>query len=202
MVEMAKADSTVDVEGLPTTYTGHFPEDLPPRTGPPPAAGWKGRLRSRLFTFSLSSYSIINTPNGQARVRHMVMIAILVLRTASSALSILSAILKKNVAGIIIYSLLAVLSFWFTATCLAIIGDAAGDRTVKSVIIKRWHFDFFLGFCLIIHVLLIVLFFFGLGGLGLELAGIGMWLLILGVAWIAGWEPEFQMPTYQRSWVT
>jgi hypothetical protein len=62
------------------------------------------------------------------RMRHIAMITILLLRTAMSALSILSAIIKKNVTGIIVYSLLALLSVWLTATCLAIIGDAAGDR--------------------------------------------------------------------------
>ena len=47
--------------------------------------------------------------------------------------------------------------------------------------------------------MLIVLFFFGLGGLGLEITGFGMWLLILGVAWIAGWEPELNLPTYANN---
>lgn len=123
-----------------TGYTHHFPEDLPPRDGPPPASrGWRGRLRSRFWTFSLSSYSLIHTPDGQARLRRIVMITILVLRMAMSALSILSAIIKKNVAGIIVYSLLAVLSFWFTATCLAIIGDAAGDRRVTGMIIVSFQ---------------------------------------------------------------
>jgi hypothetical protein len=46
-----------------------------------------------------------------------------------------------------------------------------------------------------------VLFFFGLGGLGLELTGVAMWLLILGVAWIGGWEPDVKVPSYQRNWV-
>lgn len=125
-----------------TGYTHHFPEDLPPRDVPPPAAGgWGGRLRSRFWTFNLSSYSLVHTPDGQARLRRIVMITILLLRMAMSALSILSAIIKKNVAGIIIYSLLAVLSFWFTATCLAIIGDAAGDRRVTGMIIVSLRKD-------------------------------------------------------------
>lgn len=29
-----------------------------------------------------------------------------------------------------------------------------------------------------------------------------MWLLILGVAWIGGWEPDVKVPTYQRHWAT
>ena len=121
-----------------TGYTHHFPEDLPARPGPPEAApGWRGRLRSRFWTFSLSSYDIIHTHDGQMRMRHIAMITILLLRAAMSGLSILSAIIKKNVAGIIIYSLLALLSVWFTATCLAIIGDAAGDRRVTGMIIVR-----------------------------------------------------------------
>jgi hypothetical protein len=69
------------------------------------------------------------------RMRHIAMITILLLRAAMSGLSILSATIKKNVAGIIVYSLLALLSVWFTATCLAIIGDAAGDRRVTGMII-------------------------------------------------------------------
>jgi hypothetical protein len=69
------------------------------------------------------------------------MIAILALRTAMSALSILSEVIKGNIAGIVIYSLLAVLTFWFTATCLAIIGDAEGDKRIKRVVVVGYsHF--------------------------------------------------------------
>nr|OQO19041.1 hypothetical protein B0A51_12320 [Rachicladosporium sp. CCFEE 5018] len=199
--DMTKTAHAFDIEESRTSYTGggQFPEDLPPRPGPPPAATatWKQRT-SRLWKLSLSSYSLVHTPDGAARVRHIVMILILGLRTAMSVLSVLSAVWKGNIAGIVIYSLLAALSFWFTATCIAIIGDAAGDRRVTGRVVKRWHFDAFLGFCLVIHAVFIVLFFVALGGLGLELAGIGMWLAILGVAWVAGWEPEF--PAYQRAW--
>jgi hypothetical protein len=133
MVETMPEDSS-------TGYTHHFPEDLPSRPGPPEAAaGGRRRLRSRFWTFSLSSYDIIHTHDGQMRMRHIAMITILLLRTAMSALSILSAIIKKNVTGIIVYSLLALLSFWLTATCLAIIGDAAGDRRVTGLIIVSWR---------------------------------------------------------------
>ena len=93
------------------------------------------------WTFSLSSFSIVHTPDGAARVRHIAMITILVLRSGMSALSILSAVIKGSIAGIVIYSLLAVLSLWFTATCLAIIGDAEGDKRVKRVVVVgRIHF--------------------------------------------------------------
>ena len=64
------------------------------------------------------------------------MIAILALRTASSALTVLFAIVHGNVAGIIIYSILAVLSLWFTATCLAIIGNTAGDPNYSGRIVS------------------------------------------------------------------
>ena len=138
MVEMAKAEDPDDCMKQSATYPGsHFPADLPPRLKPSPAQR-EGHARSRhrkFWTFSLSSFSIIHTSDGQARLRHIVMIAILLLRTAGSVLSILSAVIKKNVAGTIIYSLLAVLSLWFTATCLAIIGDAAGDKRAKTVLI-------------------------------------------------------------------
>lgn len=125
-------------EDSATGYTHYFIEDLPARPGPVEAPpGWQGRLRSRFWTFSLSSYDIIHTHehDGQMRIRHITMITTLLLRAAMSGLSILSAIVKKNVAAIIIYSLLALLSVWFTATCLAIIGDAAGDSRVTGMII-------------------------------------------------------------------
>lgn len=63
------------------------------------------------------------------------MVTILVLRTAMYALSILSVVIKWNIAGIVIYSLLAILTFWFTATCLAIIGDAEGDKRLKGLVV-------------------------------------------------------------------
>lgn len=131
---MDKTSDHHSMEELRTEYSGSFPQDLPARPGPRPKAPWRLRLRS-FFTFSPSSFSFIHTPDGAARVRHIAMIAILVLRTASSVLSIISAVVKKNVAGIVIYSLLAILSLWFTATCLAIIGDAAGDKSVKLAVV-------------------------------------------------------------------
>jgi len=45
-----------------------------------------------------------------------------------------------------------------------------------------------------------VAWFFGLSGWGLELTSIAMWLAILGVAWIVGWQPE--LPTYQTTWAS
>ncbi len=89
----------------------------------------------RFFIFSPSSYNFIHTPDGQARVRRIVMIVILVLCSAMSALNIMSAVIKGNVVGIVIYSLLAILGFWFTATCLAIIGNAAGYRHYSGQVI-------------------------------------------------------------------
>lgn len=123
-----------------TGYTGYFPEDLPMRPGPPPAARipWKQGMRG-FWTFSPKSYSIIHTTDGAARVRHIAMVLILLLRSAMSALSILSAVIKGSVAGIVIYSLLAVLSLWFTATCLAIIGDAEGGVVVVGIHLPRQY---------------------------------------------------------------
>ncbi|KAE9376140.1 hypothetical protein N431DRAFT_464190 [Stipitochalara longipes BDJ] len=203
-------DQTRSIEELRPGHSSYFPEDLPMRTAPPPraaaaetttteAASFRQRMR-RFWTFSLSSYSIIHTPDGAARVRHIAMVTILVLRTAMSGLSIFAVVIKGNIGGIVIYSLLAVLTFWFTATCLAIIGDAKGDRQIKGVVVKRWYLDAFLGSCVLIHAGLIVAFFFGLSGWGLELTSIGMWLAILGVAWIVGWQPE--LPTYRTTWAS
>ena len=115
---------------------GYFPDDLPRRPVPTPAAARWIKLRG-FFTFSPSSYNFIHTPDGQARVRRIVMIAILVLRSAMSALSIISAVINGNVAGIVIYSLLAILSLWFTATCLAIIGNTAGSRNYSGPVVSH-----------------------------------------------------------------
>lgn len=125
------------IDELSPRQSSHFPEDLPMRPPPPPraaAAPWTQRMQG-FWTFSLSSYSIIHTPDGAARVRHIAMITIIALRTAMSALSVLSVVVKWNVGGIVLYSLLALLTFWFTATCLAIIGDAKGHAKFKRIIV-------------------------------------------------------------------
>jgi len=228
-LQTASTDQTYSIEELRPGRSSYFPQDLPTRPTPPPAtAPWRQFMR-HFWTFSLSSYSIIHTPDGAARMRHIAMVIILVLRTAMSALSILSVVIKGSIGGIVLYSLLALLTFWFTATCLAIIGDAEGDKRIKGVVVvgyihflhintdaftgpypcvpshanaylyqKRWHLDAFLGSCVLIHIGLIVAWFFGLTGWGLELTSIGMWLAILAVAWVAGWQPD--LPTYRTSW--
>jgi hypothetical protein len=134
--QMNSMDKTQSMEELRSEESGYFPKHLPPRPGPPPAAAapWRQRMR-RFWTFSLSSYSIIHTPDGAARMRRIAMVTILLLRSGMSALSIISAVIKGSIGGIVIYSLLAVLNLWFTATCLAIIGDAAGDARVKGVVV-------------------------------------------------------------------
>ncbi|KAF2446709.1 hypothetical protein P171DRAFT_429676 [Karstenula rhodostoma CBS 690.94] len=185
--------------GFPNSYanSGYFPDDLPERPAPPPLAtsSWKQHWQ-KFFVFSLSSYSLIHTPDGKVRLRHLAMLTVLALRTGMSALSILSAVIKGSIVQIIIYSLLTLLGFWFTATCLAIIGDAEGEKPLWRFRITRLHFDIFLGTCVLIHAGLVVAWFFGLSGWGLEITSIGMWLAILGVASIAGWQPE--LPTYQN----
>jgi hypothetical protein len=142
MRQMNSMDKTGSIEESHTAYKGYFPEELPARERPPPAVGgtWQQRMKG-FWTFSLSSYSIIHTPDRAARIRHIAMITILVLRTAMSGLSILSAVIKGSIAGIVIYSLLAILSMWFTATCLAIIGDAEGDKLLgRLVVVSFIHF--------------------------------------------------------------
>jgi len=131
---MDNINKNLSIEETRTGHSGYFPEDLPMRPDAPPVAPWSKFMRS-FWTFSLSSYSIIHTPDGAARMRHIAMVTILLLRTGMSALSILSAVIKGNIANIVIYSLLAVLGLWFTATCLAIIGDAKGDNRVKGIIV-------------------------------------------------------------------
>lgn len=63
------------------------------------------------------------------------MIVILGLRVAMSALSIWSAVISESIAGIVIYSVLAVLGTWFIAWCLVQIGDATGERRVFGKLI-------------------------------------------------------------------
>jgi hypothetical protein len=89
------------IEESTTGYSGHLPEVLPMRPGPPPAAPWRQFMRS-FWAFSLSSYSIVHTPDGAARVRHIAMVAILLLRSAMSTLSILFVVIKGSIAGIVI----------------------------------------------------------------------------------------------------
>jgi hypothetical protein len=125
-----------DVEERQSRYSNHFPRDLPAR--PPLKTPWSQCIRG-FWTFSLSSYSIIHTPTGAAQIRHLAMVTILLLRTAMSGLSILSAVMKANIASIVLYSLLAVLGLWFTATCLAVIDDAEGDKQVKGVIVVGYR---------------------------------------------------------------
>lgn len=50
------------------------------------------------------------------------------------------------------------------------------------------HLDIFLGALIVIHIGCIIAWFFGLSGLGLEILSVGMWLVILLVAWMAGWQ--------------
>jgi hypothetical protein len=136
-IEMSR---TAYSNGFPNSYAngGDFPDDLPERTAPPPLAtpSWKQRWH-KFFVFSLSSYSLIHTPDGKVRMRHLAMLTVLALRTGMSALSILSAVIKGSIAQIIIYSILTLLGFWFTATCLAIIGDAQGDKPLWRFHIVR-----------------------------------------------------------------
>lgn len=127
-------DSHKLIEETRSGHTGYFPENLPARPDPPPPTRWN-KFMERFWSFSLSSYSIIHTPNQAARLRHMSMVAILLLRSGMSALSILSAVIKGRIAAIVIYSLLAVLGLWFTATCLAIIGDSRGDGQIKGFLV-------------------------------------------------------------------
>jgi hypothetical protein len=58
----------------------------------------------------------------------MAMITIIGLPTAMSVLSIVHATLRGQVGGIVAYSILAVVTTWFTGTCLTINGNAAEDR--------------------------------------------------------------------------
>ena len=63
------------------------------------------------------------------------MIAILVIRVAESALSIWYSVVRMDIPAIVIYTVLGVLGAWFIAWCLALIGDAQGERRVFGTLI-------------------------------------------------------------------
>ena len=116
-------------------HSSTFPQDLPPRE-----QSWKQRNCPHMRTcwhFKPSSYSLAHCPDKRTWMRRIAMIVILLFRTAMSALSIFSAVRSGNIAAIVIYSILAVLSLWFIAWCLAVIGDAVGERKVLGVLIVR-----------------------------------------------------------------
>jgi ABC-type sugar transport system permease subunit len=116
-----------------TRYSAEIPLALAPPL--------KERLR-RFYVLSISHLTaLIHTLDGATRMRHIAMITILLLRGAISARSILSAVIQRSIWRIILYSLLALLGVWFTATCLAIIGNAEGDRKLRRLVVVSYIYS-------------------------------------------------------------
>lgn len=109
-----------------------FPRELPPRPTTD-TRSFKDRNCPNMHTcwhFNLRSYDPRNTRDKQTLFRRLAMIFVLFIRTAMSVLALVSVILAMDIAAIVIYTILAVIGFWFVAWCLAEIGDAQGERRV------------------------------------------------------------------------
>ncbi|KAF2184226.1 hypothetical protein K469DRAFT_688728 [Zopfia rhizophila CBS 207.26] len=170
-----------------------FPEDLPPRTqAASSGASWKDRncpnMRS-CWDISLQSYSL-HTSDKAILSRHICMILILLVRLCLSILSVVGNAWGSAIVSFVLGSILAVLGFLFIAWCLAKIGEAQGHRRVLGMRVGRWQFDIFLLICAVIHVLMLVGYFFGFTGVKLSSTWTLMWLIIFTAAWVATWVPE------------
>ncbi|KAF1992768.1 hypothetical protein P154DRAFT_452051 [Amniculicola lignicola CBS 123094] len=164
--------------------------DLPPR--PQPSGNFRDRNCPNIRTcwhFDINSYSL-RTSDPALLARRVCMIAVLGIRTAISVLKVIYYAARPDIVWIILSVILGVIGFFFIAWCLAKIGDAKGDRMVLGMRVGRWHFDVFLLVAALIHVGILVGFFFGLGVAGTAGTWTAMWLLIFAVAWIATWDAE------------
>lgn len=108
-----------------------FPSDLPPRT----QRSFRERNCPNMrycWSFSLSSYSLATTDKA-VLARRICMIVILSIRTALSIISLLYSSYGGRIASLVIGTIIAAIGFLFIAWCLAVIGEAEGQRTVLGV---------------------------------------------------------------------
>ncbi|KAK8108459.1 hypothetical protein PG984_014260 [Apiospora sp. TS-2023a] len=172
-----------------------FPQELPPRPGGNNAGAggsWKDRNCPNMRTcwaFSWEAYSL-NTSDKAQLCRRICMWAILLVRTAMSVLGIVRDALWGHFVSVVIFSILAVLGFFFIAWCLAQIGEVRGRRRVLGIMVGRWHFDIFLALFGVIHVGILIAAIFPASQVGLSISWLVMWAAIFAVAWIATWPPE------------
>ncbi|KAK8022051.1 hypothetical protein PG993_012818 [Apiospora rasikravindrae] len=170
-----------------------FPQELPPRPGAGATTGsWKDRNCPNMRTcwaFSWQAYSLA-TPDKAQLCRRICMWAILLVRTAMSILGIVRDALAAHVVSVIVYSILAVLGFFFIAWCLAMIGEVRGRRRVLGVMVGRWHFDIFLAVVGIIHIGILLAAIIPSSQVGPIVPWLIMWVAIFAVAWVATWPPE------------
>ncbi|KAJ4310186.1 hypothetical protein N0V84_011104 [Fusarium piperis] len=159
------------------------------------SGSWKDRNCPNMRTcwsFSWQAYDL-RMSDKKALLRRVAMCLTLVIRTFLSILGIVRNSYGSLLVSVIVGTILTILNFFFIGWCLAKIGEAEGQRRVFGKLVGRLHFDIFLGFCAVIHIVLLLSAFIawsGFGGAGLNGTWLAMWLLIFAVAWITTWAPE------------
>ncbi|KAK7917995.1 hypothetical protein PG985_009869 [Apiospora marii] len=176
-----------------------FPQELPPRPGAGGGNGsagaggsWKDRNCPNMRTcwaFSWEAYSLKTSDKAQLG-RRICMWLILLVRTAMSILGIVRDALWGHIVSVIVFSILAVLGFFFIAWCLAQIGEVRGRRRVLGLMVGRLHFDIFLALFGIIHLGIFIAAIFPHAQVGLSVLWLVLWAAIFAVAWIATWPAE------------
>ncbi|KAL6360677.1 hypothetical protein LRP88_06384 [Fusarium phalaenopsidis] len=165
------------------------------KTGGVGTGSWKDRNCPNMRTcwsFSWRAYDL-RTSDKKALLRRITMCLTLVIRTFLSILGIVRNSYGSVLVSVIVGTILTILNFFFIGWCLAKIGEAEGQRRVFGKLVGRLHFDIFLGFCAVIHIILLLSAFIawrGFGGAGLNGTWLAMWLLIFAAAWITTWAPE------------
>ncbi|OHE91165.1 hypothetical protein CORC01_13541 [Colletotrichum orchidophilum] len=160
------------------------------------ATAGQGTVQNRMcpnmrtcWAFSWEAYNL-KTSDKAVLLRRICMIIILGIRTAISIFGVVNDIIHTQIVSLIIDIILGVLSFFFIAWALAVIGQAEGRRKVLGVMIGRWHLDIFLLVTAFLHAGILVGAILGFGSAGRHATWLIMWLLIFLVAWVATWPAE------------
>ncbi|KAK5167461.1 uncharacterized protein LTR77_007160 [Saxophila tyrrhenica] len=157
----------------------------------PPAINRNCPGMTSIWPFSISSFSPLGRFSWGDVLRRIGMILILCERTGLEAYFLIILLHSKSGLAFIIWLAMDIVAFVFLAWCLSVIGDAQGDKIVFGARVSRFHFDAFLLFAALVHLLLVMSFgilVYGLGGGTFSAIWMGMWLLFIGVAWVARWE--------------
>lgn len=86
------------------------------------------------WSFRFASYNPFNRPTSADTIRRVCMIVTLGSRTILDVLGLWNNLVGMKVLGVLISLILGLIAFFFVAFCLAIIGDAEGERMVM-----RWN---------------------------------------------------------------
>ncbi|KAK0737925.1 hypothetical protein B0T18DRAFT_394312 [Schizothecium vesticola] len=127
-----------------------------------------------------------STPSGSAPFLTLV-------RMASLTIGICLKAFGPWIAGIILGSIIGVVSLHFVCLSLAFISQARGERRCMGIRWKRWHFDALLGFFVCAHCLHLFseFLFFESGAAG---AAATVWMLlgimIVALGLIAARDPD------------